>query len=272
MAINLASLASTLKQLRGEAQGGLATRLMTEMMRGPLADAHSADAGPVEFDWFDTDPSVGNAQLTGTVGGGNDITLYAQTSATNEAGLIVLGRAAQQQWSLVSGAGGWSGWGIVNVSYGLNGAGSNFQPLYTATPGSGYGPSDVFAVDYRGHKHKPLSGRTIISGGGIFVRVIVRPLGVVGAVVPFPGMTLQAISSQACTLIQKMTVFAPSNYGPVHVRGMFQGAQPGQMAAGGMGRKQLIMANFGGGRIASFLNAHIGGLLKGGNQNGEQIT
>ena len=234
-------LKQVISALRGEAQGGLATTLTSDILRGPCRDAHAADAAPVEFDHFDTNPSTGNAQISAVVGAGNDVTLFATTSATNEAGHIVIQRGAL--WSLAAGAGGAQGWGLVEVSYGITS--SPYQPIYTATQGTGYGAIDNFAIDYTKHMHKPLHGRTLDSGGGITVRLIVRPLGPAGSTVIWPGADLQAISSAACTLIQKMQLWGPADYGPIHLKEMFAGGK----TRSGTGRKSLIRQIFGGGRI-----------------------
>lgn len=235
---------------RRSAQDALANRMTALMMHGPLLDAHANDSGPVEFDHFDTEPSCGNTQITGTVGAGNDVTLYAATSAMNEAGLVVVDNTPQWVTS-AAGVGGTVSWGIVSLEWGMTGIGANFQALYKATPTSGYGTRAVFALNFKDYRYKPFKGRTILSGGSISVKLVVRPLGTAGAVVPWLGADLTAISSAACTMIDKLQIFAPSNYGPVHTRALFQGnTQAGQR---GPGRKALVTELFGGGRISKFV-------------------
>jgi hypothetical protein len=249
------TLARLVTTLRTEAQGGLATRLLTEIMRHPLRDAHAADAAWIELDHFDTLPSVGAGQIVGTVGQ-PDVALFATTGSKNEAGHIVVQRA--QGWAVTAGNGGWQGWGIVEVSYSTKTDRSSYQPEYTATSGGGYGALDHFAIDLTGHGHKPLHGRTIDSGGGITVRLIVRPLGPPGSVVVWPGADLQAISPAACTLLQKMQVWAPPNYGPIHTRHLFAG---GKESNAQTGRKATVSAVLGQARVAKLI-ASLSNLLE----------
>jgi len=248
------ALKNMVGRLRTESQSGLAARLATEVMAGPLRDAHRADAGPIEFDHFDTLPTIGNTQITAVVGAGNDVTLWASTSNTNEAGVIVLDSACSQGFSLAAGAGGSNGWGIVSLDWGTTAPGPAFQSLYAACPGSGYGTTRVFAHDFTAHRHKPLHGRTIDSGGQITARLVVRPLGVAGSTVFWPGGDLTAISSAACNMIQKMQIWMPGSYGPIHVRGLF--SENGK--AGNPGRKSVIANLFGGGKIARLLGGLSG--------------
>lgn len=255
-------LAGLMRRLRQEAQGGLATRLAIETMRGPLADAHRGDAGPTEFDHFDTSPSVGAGIITGTVGG-PDVDLFATTSATNEAGLIIVDQTPQ--WTLAAGAGGSTGWGIVSVEWGITT--NPFTATYVATPSSGYGTRAIFAHDFcTGHPHKPLHGRTIDSGGGITAHLKVRPLGPAGATVVWFGADLLAISSAACTLIQKMQIWAPENYGPIHTKALWSGGGNGSRSRPGSGRKATISRLFGGGAISDLVS-NLKGVVDNSNAN-----
>ena len=248
-------LIQTIRGLRTENSTQLASGFVKEIMRGPLRDAHDADAGPIEFDHFDTNPTVGAGVITGTVGAA-DVVLFASTSASNEAGLIVIDDSWSKQWTFGAGTGGSTGWGFVSLDWSIDGV-ANFQSQYNATPHQGgYGTLGNFAVNFRGKRFKPLHSKTIASGGNITARLAVRPLGVAGQVVIWPGADLQAISSAACNLIQRMQPFSPTTYGPVQTRGLFKP----DVAADGPGRKALISQALGRGRLGDLVKS-VHGLI-----------
>ncbi len=259
-------LAAMLKSLQREGQGSLAQQLLSDSLRPALQDSHSHDAAPVEFNNFDTSPTIGNTQITAVVGAGNDVTLYAATASMAEAGLITIDRAVSGMWSLAAGAGGWQGWGVVSLEWGLSGIGTNFDPVYAQIQtGKGYSTCEVFACDLTGHKAKALHGRTILSGGTIAAKMVVRPLGVAGATVVWPGASLSAVSPAACNIIQRMAIFDPDTYGPVSVKGLFKGGTQGP----GIGRKAAIKQLLGGKIGGAFLN--LKGLLGMGSDPARNI-
>jgi len=254
-------LARLLAAHRDEAMGGIGSRLLAETLRGPLHDAHAADAGPIELDHFDiAGGSAAGAVISATVG--TELELFATTSNTNEAGIILIN--TEPQWVINAGVGGSVTWGVVKIQWGISGTGPTFQSSYDATPSTGYGSRSVFAQDFTGHRFKPLHGRTIQSGGGITCRMVVRPIGRPNEVVLWPGADLFAISANACTMIQKMQIWNPPNYGPVHVRALFQGGGDGGQ---GLGRKQTIRDILGNGRISKLLGS-MGGLIDPSNPGG----
>jgi len=243
-----------LNHWREHSRGDIRGRIIEEILRGPLQADHEANSGAIEFDSFDTNPSATDAQITAVVGAGNDLTLFAQTSAQNEAGVIIVQRA--NQWVIDAGTGGSQGWGIVDLQWSLNGPGANFNQQYDAMPSGGYSPADVFAMDYaKLNAYKALHGKTIISGGSIVVKMVVRPLGPVGSTVVWHGATLTAISSAACNMWQKMVTFGPGSYGPISVPSLFHGcSQQCDGESARPGKRQIVAGLFGNGALGSFIH------------------
>jgi hypothetical protein len=241
-----------------EARGGVATRLLERNLEGPIRDAHSGDAGPTEFDVFDTSPTVGAGVLSAVVGA--ELVLYAQVSNTSEAGLIIIGRATQQQWSLIAGAGGWQGWGVSNLAWSL-GASTSFQATYNPIPsqGAGYMCPDYFFVDFcsgpNRHSYKPLHGMTIDSGGQITIQLTVRALGPAGTTVIWPGAHVEACSTKACEMLGQMTVWDKDQFGPLKLKPLFK--------AGGTTRLTAVRGLLTGGALSRTLSS-IGPLLGSG--------
>jgi hypothetical protein len=239
---------------RQEVSSQLRTKLLMQSLMPALHDAHEYDSSPMEFDFFDTVPSVGTGQITSTVGGA-DVTLFASVPSQSEAGLIVIQRA--NQWTSAAGTGGWYSWSVVNLSWSLNNRDS-FSQDYNATPSTGYGPLDVFASDLARLKaYKPLNGRTIPSGGSITARLIVRPIGIPGTIAVFPGATITTISSAACNLWQKMVIMGNAQFVPMWVKAMFQGCNA-SCAGGGSGlegRKAVVSRILGSGNIGKLLGS-----------------
>lgn len=237
-------------------QSHLGGNILQTILQGPLQDAHDFDAAAVEFDQFVTGIAATDAGvITGIVNtaGGTDLTLYAQTSAQSESGVIIIDPGASMGMSQVTaGTGSSLGWGVVSIPYGLTSPGVGFQSIYDAMPSTfAYNTSRIFAHDLcRLRAYKPLHGLTIESGGPITCRMIVRPLGPTnGITVVWPGATMHSISPQACNLIQRMVRFEPENYGPLNPSTFF-GVNK---LATAPGRKVLARTLFGGGQLTNLL-------------------
>lgn len=234
-----------------EARGGISSRFLSANLEGPIRDSHSGDAGPTEFDIFDTIPSVG---LTGQISAvvGTTVTLYAQVSNTSEAGMIIMPQASTMEWTLASGAGGWQGWGISNLAWSLSSP-SNFQATYQPIPsnGAGYMCPDYFNVNFcmgpNRHTYKPLHGMTIDSGGQITVQLTVRALGPAGTTVIWPGACITACSTKACEIIGQMQPWSKDSFGPLKLKHLF--------AQAGTSRLSSIRGLLGGGNLPRLLQS-----------------
>ena len=166
----------------GLAKGHLAERLTEAQLKPSFYDAHSHAAAPTVYVPFDTIAGAGTAQLTATVGAGNDLILFAQIGTGVEAGLIQLSRSTRKIEVVTAGTGGTCGWAVSGLDWGVSQPAS-FSSVYNAMPGPGYNTSDVFACDLTSHHYKPLHNMAV-KGGQIVCRMAMRPWGPVGSVVP----------------------------------------------------------------------------------------